>query len=71
MSLSYVLGLSLIAAGMWAKQGMKAGFLIIIDAHRVIGDFAWYWTDFAYLVDTELNFDGVFRMVPHPMYTAG
>eukprot|EP01062_Namystynia_karyoxenos_P072966 TRINITY_DN6965_c0_g1_i6.p1 TRINITY_DN6965_c0_g1~~TRINITY_DN6965_c0_g1_i6.p1 ORF type:complete len:592 (+),score=236.40 TRINITY_DN6965_c0_g1_i6:143-1918(+) len=57
----YSLGLAL----MWFAGYAKS------DAHRVIGNFAWYWGDFFFLMEADLTFDGIFQMFPHPMYTVG
>lgn len=54
-------GIASIFFALWSKT----------DAHRVIGEFAWYWGDFFFLVKKDLTFDGIFQMFPHPMYTAG
>lgn len=38
-------------------------------SHKVLGAYAWFWGDFFFRMEQELTFDGIFEMVPHPMYT--
>lgn len=56
-----VVGTALVVFSVWSKAA----------AHDCLGDFAWYWGDFFFIIEGELVFDGVFELFPHPMYTVG
>jgi phosphatidylethanolamine N-methyltransferase len=58
---SSVIGAALCVFSVWSKAA----------AHDCVGDFAWYWGDFFFVMEGELTFDGVFELFPHPMYTVG
>ena len=59
--LRLAVGIVLIRINIWAK----------VSAHRGIGDYCWYWGDFFFRKNTQLDFSGIFELFPHPMYTVG
>lgn len=66
MSVSLLLSQSLClrrAHRLWGCSVGKAA------SHKVLGAYAWFWGDFFFRMEQELTFDGIFEMVPHPMYT--
>lgn len=40
-------------------------------SHDVIGSYSWYWGDFFFTLKRDLIFEGIFEMIPHPMYSVG
>lgn len=58
---SVALGAALCVFSFWSKAA----------AHDCVGDFAWYWGDFFFVMEGEITFAGVYELFPHPMYTVG
>ncbi|KAL8790863.1 MAG: hypothetical protein Q9195_006188 [Heterodermia aff. obscurata] len=58
--LRWIVGLSLIGINVWVK----------LDAHRVVRE-NWYWADFFFVIEQEMECTGIFRWFKDPMYTVG
>lgn len=56
----WIIGVSLIGINLWAK----------LDAHRVVKE-NWYWADFFFVIEQEMECTGIFRWFKDPMYTVG